>query len=240
PIPTDLNLTLPRLREHSGQLVDGLRRKSVKELQQLMGISEKLALLNAERYQSYTDTFSETNAKPAILMFKGDVYTGLEADTFTEAEMRFAQQHIRILSGLYGVLRPLDLIQAYRLEMGTKLRAGNYKNLYDFWGSTITEVLNEDLAASGGDEVINLASQEYFQAVKADQLKGKLIHIHFKENRNGQLKVISFNAKKARGRMAQLIVKEGVTTAENLKTLVVDGYTYFPGQSTESDWLFVK
>jgi cytoplasmic iron level regulating protein YaaA (DUF328/UPF0246 family) len=237
---TTPDVTLPRLRERSSALVDTLRQKSVGELQQLMRISEKLAELNADRYQSYTDSFTETNAKPAALMFKGDVYTGLEADTFTESEMRFAQQNIRILSGLYGVLRPLDLIQPYRLEMGTKLRQGKFKNLYEFWDTTITEVLNEDLAASGGKEVVNLASQEYFQAVKADQLNGQLVNIHFKENRDGKLKVISFNAKKARGRMAQLIVKEGLTTAAALKDLVVDGYTFQAEGSTQTDWLFVK
>lgn len=232
--------TLPRLRDQSAKLVGTLRGKSVRQLQKLMGISEKLATLNVERYQSYTDSFTEENAKPAALMFKGDVYMGLEADTFSESEMRFAQQHLRILSGLYGVLRPLDLIQPYRLEMGTKLRLGRRKNLYEFWNTTITELLNEDLANSGNNEVVNLASQEYFHAVKKDQLQGDLIHIHFKENRNGTLKVISFNAKKARGRMAQLIVKEGITQATDLQALTVDGYAYQAEGSTAQEWLFVK
>ena len=173
-------------------------------------------------------------------MFKGDVYTGLEAESFSEAEMSFAQEHIRILSGLYGLLRPLDLIQPYRLEMGTSLKTGRNKNLYAFWGDQITKLVNEDLAKATGDTVINLASQEYFQSVKPEQLNGRLINVHFKEDRDGKLKVISFNAKKARGKMAQLIVKEGVVEAEAIKELVADDYVYRDDLSTETDWMFVK
>lgn len=232
--------TLPRFRTKSANLVKVLRKKSVPALRKLMGISEKLAVLNADRYQAYSEEFTEDNAKPAALMFKGDVYTGLEANTLTETEMQFAQQHVRILSGLYGLLRPLDLIQPYRLEMGTRLRQGKRKNLYEFWDTTITELINEDLQSSGGEEVVNLASQEYFHAVKADQLSGKLVNIHFKEDRDGKLKVISFNAKKARGKLAQLMIKERITKAESLKELVADGYTYSAELSTETDWLYVK
>ena len=232
--------TEPRLLPQSAQLIKNLRRKSIADLQGLMSISEKLAVLNKERYQAYSESFTEENAKPAALMFKGDVYTGLEAETFNEEEMAFAQEHVRILSGLYGLLRPLDLIQPYRLEMGTSLKLGRKKNLYDFWDHQITELIQQDLEKAEGDTILNLASQEYFHAVKTDKLNGRLLNIHFKENRDGKLKVISFNAKKARGKMAQLIVREQITEAEHLKELVADDYVYQAEGSTETDWLFVK
>ena len=232
--------SLPRMLPHSAKLIKNLRRKSVAELQELMGISENLARLNKGRYQTYTESFDEGNAKPAALMFKGDVYTGLEAEAFSADELAFAQQHLRILSGLYGLLRPLDLIQPYRLEMGTTLKLGRSKNLYAFWGDQITELVRADLRATGSDTVVNLASQEYFQAIKTDQLPGRLLHIHFKEDRDGQLKVISFNAKKARGKMAQLLVKEGLTQPEGMQQLVADDYVYDGGLSTDTDWYFLK
>ncbi len=231
--------TLPRLLPQSGQLIKNLRRKSVADLQALMGISEKLAVQNKERYKVYSDTFTTDNAKPAALLFKGDVYTGLEADTFDAADMDFAQAHVRILSGLYGLLRPLDLVQPYRLEMGTALQLGKHKNLYAYWGKTITQLLNEDAQAAGAETIINLASQEYFQAVQPKLLGGRLINIHFREDRGGQLKVISFNAKKARGKMAQLIVRERVGAPEALQQFVVNDYVYRPELSTDSDWVFV-
>lgn len=232
--------TAPRLLPQSGQLIKKLRRQSIANLQGLMKISEKLAKLNKQRYLAYSETFTEDNAKPAALMFKGDVYLGLEAATFAEEDMAFAQEHLRILSGLYGLLRPLDLIQPYRLEMGTSLKLGRKKNLYDFWGDQITQLVQQDLDQSGTDTVLNLASQEYFQAIKTDKLKGRLINVHFKEDRDGTLKVISFNAKKARGKMAQLIVKERITQPADLKELVADDYVYQADGSTDSDWLFVK
>ncbi len=235
-----LATTQVRMQDKSMLLIKKLRRMSVGSVQELMKISEKLAILNAARFKSYSESFTNDNAKAAILMFKGDVYTGLEAGSFSKQEMAFAQDHIRILSGLYGVLRPLDLIQPYRLEMGSKLKQGRNKNLYHFWGDTITELINDDLASTEGNTVINLASKEYFSAVNQDKLQGELINIHFKENRKGQLKVISFNAKKARGKMAQLIVKENITDAPLLKTLVADDYVFNPALSGNNDWLFVK
>lgn len=235
-----LQSSQPRLLPQSAQLIRKLRRQSVADLQSLMSISENLAVLNRQRYQNYQEEFTEENAKPAALMFKGDVYTGLEADQFSEQELAFAQRHLRILSGLYGLLRPLDLIQPYRLEMGTRLPVGRKKNLYAFWGQQITDLVNEDLAQSDGDTIVNLASQEYFQSVQPEQLNGQLLNIHFKEDRNGKLKVISFNAKKARGKMAQLIVREGITTAEPLQELVVDDYVYQADLSSANDWVFAK
>ena len=230
--------TEPRLLPQSKQLVKTLRKKSVGDLQELMHISEKLATLNVARYQEFSTPFTSDNAKPALLAFKGDVYTGLEADLFTPEELLFAQSHIRILSGLYGVLRPLDLMQAYRLEMGTKLTHNGTDNLYDFWGTRITRMLKKDLAESGSDLILNLASQEYFKSVDVPKLKGRLLTIHFKELRDGKYKMITFNAKKARGRMAHLVVKEGITELEPLKDLVINDYVYNPKLSTDSDWVY--
>ncbi|MEM1216473.1 MAG: peroxide stress protein YaaA [Bacteroidota bacterium] len=235
-----MRATQPRLLPQSAQLIRKLRRQSVADLQSLMGISENLAVLNRQRYVDYQEEFTVENAKPAALMFKGDVYTGLEADSFDEHERAFAQRHLRILSGLYGLLRPLDLIQPYRLEMGTRLPVGRKKNLYAFWGQQITDLINDDLAQSGGDTIVNLASQEYFQSVQTDALNGQLLHIHFKENRNGKLKVISFNAKKARGKMAQLIVKESITELANLQGLVVDDYVFHTELSDDDNWVYTK
>lgn len=236
--PVETAATQPRLLDRSEQLVGTLRKKSAADLQELMSISENLATLNAERYRNFATPFTPENAKPAGLAFDGDVYTGLEANTFDEAEMDFAQDHIRILSGLYGVLRPRDLMQPYRLEMGTKLRQNGSKNLYEFWGDDITELLNQDLAASGDSTVLNLASKEYFKAVNPDRLAGPVLNIHFKEKRKGKYKVIAFNAKKARGRMAHLVVKERINTPEALKALVVNDYVFNPELSTEWDWVY--
>jgi uncharacterized protein len=236
--PVDTTATQPRLLGRSEKLIGTLRKKSVADLQELMSISENLATLNAERYRNFATPFTTDNAKPAGLAFDGDVYTGLEADRFDEADLDFAQQHLRILSGLYGVLRPRDLMQPYRLEMGTKLRQNGSKNLYEFWGDEITEVLNADLAASGEKTVLNLASQEYFKSVKPELVQGPVLNIHFKEKRKGKYKVIAFNAKKARGRMAHLIVKERINDPAALKELVVNDYVYNPELSSEWDWTY--
>ncbi len=207
----------PRLLEKSEELIGNLRKKTSKKLQALMGVSKNIADLNVERFHSFSLPFTPENAKPAMYAFNGDVYTGLEAADFIGDEIDFAQKHIRILSGLYGLLKPLDLMQPYRLEMGTSLRHKRKKNLYEFWNKTIAELINEDLAESGSNVVVNLASKEYFKAVKPDKLKGEILNVDFKENRNGELKIISFNAKKARGRMAHLIVKENVTEKDKSK-----------------------
>lgn len=231
---------MPRMLDDSDRLVKELKKKSVRSLKKLMSVSEALAELNVQRFQEYERPFGFDNAKQAVLAFNGDVYTGMEAETFTEEDMDFAQEHLRILSGLYGLLRPLDLIRAYRLEMGTKLRTGRRKNLYEFWGDKITELLNKDLATADGDVVLNLASQEYFKSVNQNKLAGRLIHIHFKEDRNGELKVISFNAKKARGATAGLAIKHRIIDPEALKELTPEGYHYTPEHSSEDEWMFIK
>ena len=239
PIETN-TVSQPRLLEESDNLVSVLKKKTATDIQKLMKVSEKIANLNVERYQSFKTPFTTLNAKPSMFAFKGDVYTGLEADQFSQNEVKFAQKHIRILSGLYGVLKPLDLMQPYRLEMGTKLKNGKFKNLYEFWDNRITNLINEDMETANTEILLNLASKEYFHSIKKEKLKGKIIDVAFKENREGVLKIISFNAKKARGRMAHLIVKEGITNANSLKSLVVNDYVYEEKYSNDSSLVFVK
>lgn len=232
--------TQPRLLEDSEALVKVLKKKSVKKIKELMKVSDNIATLNVERFNSFQTPFTEENAKPAVLTFDGDVYAGLQAETFDEADLTFAQQHLRILSGLYGVLRPLDLMQAYRLEMGTSLKNGRKKNLYQFWDNKITDLINEDLKEAESDIVLNLASKEYFSAIKPANINGTIVTVDFKENRNGVFKVISFNAKKARGFMAHKIIKNKITTPGRLKRLSIDGYKYNKDLSEETRLVFTK
>ena len=238
--PVEAEATQPRLLKDTEQLAEVLRGQSRESLRDLMHISEKLADLNYQRNQDFHLPFTPENAKPSGLAFRGDVYQDLEMDKMEPKELAFANRQIRILSGLYGILRPNDLMQAYRLEMGTKLKNSRGKNLYDFWGDRITDVINEDLAEGAHDLVLNLASQEYFKSVKKDRLGARLLTAHFKEAHNGKYRVVAFNAKRARGRMANLITKEGITTAEPLKELVVNDYAYNPELSTENNWVFVR
>ena len=230
----------PRLLTDSERLNTVLRTQSRADLQDLMHISEKLADLNFQRNQDFAVPFTTQNAKQAGLAFRGDVYTDLEADTFSPEQEAFANQQIRILSGLYGVLRPRDLMQAYRLEMGTRLKTEAGKNLYEFWGDRITDLLNEDLAEGGHDLVLNLASQEYFKSVRPARLNAPVLTAHFKEERAGKLRVVAFNAKKARGRMANLIVREGIRGIAGLTDLVVNDYVFSPQHSSESDYVYVR
>ncbi|MGK0387355.1 MAG: cytoplasmic iron level regulating protein YaaA (DUF328/UPF0246 family) [Maribacter sp.] len=230
----------PRMLKDSSILIDQLKTKTSKDLQDLMKVSVKIADLNVDRFHSFKTPFSTKNAKPSILAFKGDVYTGLQAGTMDEADLEFSQEHLRILSGLYGILRPMDLMQAYRLEMGTRLKNEQGKNLYEFWGDKITRLINKDLKASKGKAVINLASKEYFNAVKPKELKGELYHVNFKEERNGVYKIISFNAKKARGVMSRYIIKNRITNPEDLKAFNEDNYTFNPDLSSEKDWIFTR
>ncbi len=234
------NYSTPRLLDDSEKLVSVLKKKTARSLKKLMSVSDAIAELNVDRFQKYETPFHLENAKQAILAFKGDVYTGLQADSFEKEDFDFAQKHLRILSGLYGLLTPLDLMQPYRLEMGTRLRNGRKKNLYEFWDKKITQLINADLKESGNDIVLNLASQEYFHAVKPALLNGKLYHVHFKELRNGAYKVISFNAKKARGTMSRLIIKNRINGIEPLKPLEVDDYKYNESLSDEVNLVFTK
>ncbi len=232
--------TNSRLLDDTLRLVDNLKKKSSKKLQKLMHISKDLGDLNAQRYSEFSPNFDDKNSKPAILAFKGDVYLGLEADTFTVEDMGFAQDHLRVLSGLYGLLRPLDLMQAYRLEMGTSLRTTRGKNLYQFWKNRITDLLNKDLEEHENKAVLNLASQEYFKAINTKRLEGKLLNVNFKEDRDGSLKFISFNAKKARGLMARFVVEQKIDIVEDLKAFDTEGYYFSPEHSSEKEWLFIR
>ncbi len=230
----------PRFIEHSRELIDTLRQLSVQDIAELMKLSDKLASLNVARYESWQSEHSLENARQAILAFKGDVYTGLEAETFTAADFEFAQQHLRILSGLYGVLRPLDLLEPYRLEMGTKLKNPRGDNLYQFWGERITESLNEELAEQDSDVVINLASNEYFKAVKPKSLQARLITPVFKDFKNGQYKIISFYAKKARGLMSRYLIQNRIETPEAIKQFDLEGYYFSAEQSKGDTWVFLR
>ncbi|MEN0005118.1 MAG: peroxide stress protein YaaA [Bacteroidota bacterium] len=232
--------TMPRLLHQSKKLVSILKKKSAKGLAELMDISEPLAIENERRYKSYDPAFQDNIAKQALMVFKGHVYQGLQAEDFDAEDVKYAQQHLRILSGLYGLLRPLDLMQPYRLEMGTKLETSKGKNLYAFWDDEITKLLNEDLQSLEQETVINLASKEYFKAVKPKQLQGKVIHIDFKELRGDKYKIISFFAKVARGQMCRFAIKNKVHQAEELKQFQEDNYVFNPDLSDETNWVFTR
>lgn len=232
--------TQPALLEKSQQLIAVARDLSPAQIASLMSISDKLALLNAQRFNDWQPEFTPDNARQAILAFKGDVYTGLQAETFSEADFDFAQQHLRMLSGLYGVLRPLDLMQPYRLEMGTKLANPAGKDLYSFWGETLTQALNEALAAQGDDVMINLASDEYFKAVQPKKLQGRLIKPIFLDEKNGKFKIISFYAKKARGLMCRYIIENRLQQAEQLKQFDLESYFFDEENSRADEWVFKR
>ena len=229
--------TQPDFTSEVKDLVGVLRKKSAKQISKLMHLSDSLAILNEERYQSFTETFSPDNSKQAILAFKGEVYAKMEADSFTAEDLEFAQQHLRILSGLYGLLKPLDLIQPYRLEMGTKLKTKKGGTLYDYWGTKISKALN---AAGEGTTLVNLASQEYFKAVDKKTLKLPVITIHFKEHREGNYQVVGFFAKQARGLMTRYAIQNRITDPEQLKVFQEDGYEFAERLSSAQDWVFVR
>ena len=238
--PATPRFTQPEHLEHAQVLIDQLRDFSPAQIADLMHLSDKLAGLNAARFGSWQPAFTPDNAKQALLAFKGDVYTGLNADDFSEADFDFAQQHLRMLSGLYGVLRPLDLMQPYRLEMGTKLANVRGNNLYDFWGERISGWLNEALAAQGDEVLLNLASNEYFSAVKRKALNARIIDTEFKDLKNGQYKIISFYAKKARGLMARYVIKERLSTPDDLKAFTYEGYRYSAEASKPDTLVFLR
>jgi len=235
--PTDIKTyTQPQFLEQSQTLIKKLKKYSSKKIQDLMGVSEKIADLNVTRYQDFSVPFDRSNAKQAILAFKGDVYQGLSVEEFEEADLNFAQEHIGILSGLYGLLRPLDLMQAYRLEMGTKLKVNKYKNLYEFWDDSITKQIN----ATGAPNIINLASHEYFKSVKKEALEGNLWTVDFKENKNGKYKIVAFYAKKARGMMCNYVVKNRLEKPEDMKGFDMDDYQFNEELSSERHFVFTR
>ena len=240
PLRQHSGITTPELAEDADQLVRVMRDKTPDNLKTLMGISENLAQLNVERFQTYTTPFTRDNSTPAALTFAGDTYQGLQADTLSDEDLTYAQMHVGILSGLFGLLRPLDLMQPYRLEMGTRLETDRGKNLYQFWGDKITDLINGATKGHADRSVINLASKEYFSAVVPAKLEGPVITPVFKDVRNGKAKVISFLAKRARGSMARYIIDERIETAQDLKGFSSGGYTFKPEVSTNTEWVFER
>jgi uncharacterized protein len=240
PVALDAKVTQPAMLEQSQQLATICKTLTPADLSSLMHISDKLAGLNAARFADWQLPFTEQNAKAAMFAFNGDVYQGLDAASLSANDISFAQQHLRILSGLYGVLRPLDLMQPYRLEMGTRLANPHGKDLYAFWQDNITQYLNTELAALNSELVVNLASQEYFKAVQPKLLKARVVTPVFKDFKNGQYKIISFFAKKARGLMARFIIQQRLSNAEQLKTFDLAGYKYSAEQSKANELVFLR
>ena len=232
--------TQPAYLAESQLLIDQLRDLPASAVSHLMSISEKLGQLNAQRFLEWQQPFSPANAKQALLAFKGDVYTGMAAETFSAADFTFAQQHLRILSGLYGLLKPLDLIQPYRLEMGTRFANVRGKNLYEFWGDRLTEALNRELDQQQERVLINLASTEYFGAVNRKRLDGEIITPVFKDRKNGHYKIISFFAKKARGYMSAYIIQNQIKNVEDIKMFDVTGYYFDQASSSPAEWVFLR
>ncbi|MEH6471918.1 MAG: peroxide stress protein YaaA [Halopseudomonas sp.] len=243
--PTTQRFSQPELLLHSQQLIEQLREMPPQAIGELMKLSDKLASLNAARFETWAQPFTADNAKQALLAFKGDVYTGLDAQTLSEDDLSFAQQHLRMLSGLYGLLRPLDLMQPYRLEMGTKLANDRGANLYQFWGDIITDAVNQALSdqaeADQGDELlINLASNEYYKSVQTKRLNARVITPVFKDRKNGQYKVISFFAKKARGLMTRYIIENRLSDIQALKAFDAQGYYFCESESSDNELLFKR
>lgn len=238
--PSTAEFTQPRFLDHSQELINDLRQLTPTQVSKLMSISEKLGELNAQRFLEWQLPFAPENAKQAVFAFKGDVYTGMEAERFSKADIKFAQTHLRILSGLYGLLRPLDLIQPYRLEMGTGFANARGKNLYHFWGDIITDQLNQELDAQQERVVVNLASNEYWSAVNTKKLHAEVITPVFKDSKNGQYKIISFFAKKARGMMSAYIIQNQLNNVEDIKGFDTAGYRYDERSSSPKEWVFLR
>ncbi|WP_269715547.1 peroxide stress protein YaaA [Caulobacter sp. NIBR2454] len=233
-----LPLTTPELKGDIAELAKTTSKLTAADLRRLMHISENLAKLNHERFQAFDPAVED--GLQAAFAFNGDVYSGLEARKLDKAGLVWSQDHLRILSGLYGVLRPLDAMQPYRLEMGTRLKTKRGASLYDFWGDRISMTLNTVLEGHKDKTLVNLASQEYFGAVDAKALKAPVVTCHFKEEKEGMLRVLSFYAKKARGRMARFAIDGRIDKAEELKSFDLDGYRFQPKLSTDADWIFAR
>lgn len=238
--PVEVQTTAPDFQSDAVTLAETARDLTVEELQKLMSLSPNLAMLNYDRFKAFEATPEADATRPAVRAFAGDTYTGLEAGSLDEDEMTWAQDHLRILSGLYGVLRPLDAIQPYRLEMGSRLKNARGKNLYEFWGSQIADALNTQAAETGSNVLVNCASQEYFGAVDMDALKLRVITPVFMEDKGGTPKIVSFYAKKARGSMARFIIQRRLTDPEGIKDFDLGGYAYQPDMSEGDRWVFLR
>ena len=230
----------PSFLDDSAELIRELRELAPQDLSDLMGISTSLAELNTDRYAAWGEPFNRRNAKQAMFAFNGDVYMGLKSTEFSERDLTWAQKHLRILSGLHGILKPLDLIQPYRLEMGTRLPNGRGGDLYDFWRDKVTQALNEAIDAQRQPILVNLASNEYFSAVDTARIDARIITPTFKDLKNGRYKFISFFAKKARGLMSAYLIKNRVSTLKALKAFDWQGYRFSPAESAANDWVFLR
>lgn len=235
-----VNTTTPMFLEESKVLISELQKYKSQDISKLMKISPTLSDLNFERFLTWNVPFTSKNSAPAIFMFQGDVYKGINVKTFNKKQLEFTQKHLRILSGLHGILYPMDLIQPYRLEMGTKLSVNNAKNLYEFWDNKILDFINSENENSENDFIINLASDEYFKSVKVNNLTGTLIKPVFKDEKNGKYKVISFYAKKARGLMTRFIVENEITEPEGLKAFDYEGYFFNDEMSSNTEFVFTR
>jgi len=244
PAPASVPATVPDRLADAEELIAALRKLSAKELAALMDLSEKLAALNHERYHAWKPDCASVQrdgrAKQALLAFDGDVYQGFALGEYTKADFTFAQKHLRILSGLHGVLRPLDLIQPYRLEMGRPLKTARGKDLYAFWGGAITDALNQALDEDGSGVLLNLASEEYFSSVQPARLRGRVLACVFKDEKAGVFKIISFFAKRARGLMADFMIRERLKNPADLKAFNAAGYRFDPQASTDSSYVFLR
>jgi len=237
PVSTSTH-TQPLFVKRSAELIKVLKTKSAEDIAGLMKLSQALSELNVQRYAEWKPKFDQKNSRQAVLAFNGDVYEGLAAETLSESQLTWAQEHVAILSGLYGVLRPLDLMQPYRLEMGTRLQNSRGKNLYEFWGTEIAQYLNERLADQPSRIVINLASEEYFKAVDLKALDARVVQCVFQDYKNGVYKIISFNAKRARGLMARFAIETKAKTPAALKKFNVEGYAFAAEASSEDKLVF--
>lgn len=230
--------TQPQFVPQSAELIATLKKKTPQQISELMDLSDALAKLNVDRYKAWSPAFTEANARPAVLAFNGDVYEGLDAKSLKPKDLQWAQAHVAILSGLYGVLRPLDLMQPYRLEMGTSLKHGKTNNLYQFWGAQIAQHLNQQLSHSKDPAIVNLASQEYFKAVDRKALQAQVIECVFQDHKNGQYKIISFFAKRARGLMARYAIQHQAKTPEALQGFNLEGYAFTASASDDNTLVF--
>jgi len=236
----NLPVSQPRLTDYSEQLIEICRKLSPQDIASLMSISDKLAGLNAARFAEWTKSHNEKNARAAIFAFKGDVYTGLDVNSLSDEDISFAQTHLRMLSGLYGLLQPLDLMQPYRLEMGTKLTTPKGKDLYAFWGNTITQAVQQAIDAQGDDVLVNLASEEYYKSIKPGRLNAQIVKPIFLDYKNGKYKTVSFYAKKARGLMCRYMIQNRLTQVEQLKDFDLNGYWFDETASTEKEFVFKR
>ena len=236
----DKDFTQAKYTSEAEELILQLRNLNPKEIEKLMSISAKLAILNYQRFADWSLPFTIENAKQAIFAFTGDVYQGFDVESLNKSELENTQNKLRILSGLYGVLKPLDLIKAYRLEMSSKFANSKGKNLYEFWGDSITDFLNNEMASDNEKVLINLASNEYFKSINTKKIDAKIITPIFKEEKNGQLKIVSFYAKKARGLMCRFIIKNNIESVEDIKAFDYENYCFNETLSSENDWYFTR